>query len=421
MDTEIEAQPSAAVVLANFRHFVGDILWFGLAMPATARFLSVYAIRLGAEPMLLGWLAALPAILALASSSLAAWWRRRYPDTVGAQLWPGVFYRFVFLLPALTPFFPAEWQPVWLVLAVSLPALPQGISSVMFLVLLREGMDSVKLTALMSRRSLIFNIAVALSTLAFGFWLEEVAFPFNYQSMYVVAFALSLVSAWHVQKVRILTVEEQPVTTPDQPVVSPWRSPAFQGVAVIVVIMHVSFYMLIPIIPLRLVDELGATEGFMSIFALAELGAAALVAALTNRIVGRIGSRPAIGLGLAGTGLAAIVLALTSNLYVTLPAAAISGGMWTLAAISLFNYFSECTPRESLTSYSTLYNQIVMLSVFVGPMLGSQLASMSLELTSVLMIGAVLRLIAGGLIPSNIRRGRMKRTAHPAPAAKGYE
>lgn len=418
MDSSDESSSSlstSALSQVNFRLLVLDILWFGLALPSTARFLSVYAIRLDASPLLLGWLAALPAMVALITSSLAGWWRSRHRELVPAMFWPGLGFRLVFLLPALTPFFPARWQPIWLVCAVALPAIPQGISSVLFLVLLRRGVETRQLTALMSRRSLIFNIAVGLSTLAWGLWLKHVAFPHNYQLMFVGAFALSLVSLLSVQRVQVLGPDPAPPT--DHAPIQPWRSPAFRRVVFITVITHVSFFSIIAIIPLRLVDELGADEEFMSIFAVAELSAAALAAWLTDRTVRRFGSLPTIAIGLVGTGLSGLILATTSSLPVTLIAAALSGGSWTLAAISLFNYFSENTPAESLTRFSTVYNQVVLLSVFVGPMFGSQLASTPLSLTTVLMVGAVLRLVAGGMI-SLESVGRIGRVRRQAPAAE---
>jgi MFS family permease len=395
----------------NYRLLVLDIFWFGLAMPSTARFLSVYAIRLGASAILLGWLAALPAIIALATSSLAGWWRRRYDDSVSATFWPGLLYRLCFLLPAFTAFFPHDLQPAWLLLAVGLPALAQGLSSVIFLVMLRESSEQSKLTALLSHRSLTFNIAVAVSTLAFGVWLEEVRFPLNYQMMYVVAFGLSLISWRHVLQVRVLNPQPAPVPGA-APAIRPWRSPAFRRVALIAVSMHVSYFSILAIIPLRLVDELGADEAFMSVFSVAEMAAAALMAALTNRIVQRIGSLATMTIGTLLSGVAAALLALAPSLWFTLIPSALAGGMWTMAAISLFGYFSDNTPPESLTSFSMLYNQIVMLSVFVGPMLGSQLASTSLDLPTVLLIGAILRLLAGGLMPFDI----LARTRRKSPA-----
>ncbi len=111
-----------------------DIAWFGLAAAATSRFLSVYAIRLGATPADLGWISSLPALILLGSASASAWWRRRYGDAVRAMFWPGLLMRFLFLLPALAPFLPVRWQPLWLILSVAIPAIPQGVANVAFTV-----------------------------------------------------------------------------------------------------------------------------------------------------------------------------------------------------------------------------------------------------------------------------------------------
>jgi len=398
MKTDDLAHSQSSLADANFRWLVMDIIWFGLAVPATARFLSVYAIRLDASPMLLGWLTALPSLIALATSSLAGWWSSRHrQDIIRAQFWPGLSYRLVFLLPAFTPFIPAQWQTAWLVLAVALPAIPQGIASVLFLVILRRAVETPQLTALMSRRSMVFNIAVAGMTLLFGVWLEAMPFPLNYQIMFVAAFAFSLGSLLSVQRVRLAAPE--PTAPPEDASASPWRSPLFRRMAIVTVFVHIAFFFIAAIIPLRLVNGLGADERFMSLYALAELSAAAAAAAFANRIVQRLGNHQlVISLALAITGAAALLLALAPSLPWTLLAGAISGAAWTTAAISLFGYFSENTPAESLTRFSTVYNQVVLLSVFVGPMLGSQLASSALDVDAVMVIGAVLRLGVGVLL-----------------------
>ncbi len=391
-------QPSSTTTANdNFRHLVLDVAFFGLATPALSRFLSVYAIRLDADAMLLGWLTALPFVFQVFTSSLAGTWRKRYPDTVSAIFWPGAFYRLAFLLPALTPFFPREWQPIWLVASVALPALPQGIASVLFLVILREGTESKQLLPLMSRRSFFYNITVAVGTVGMGLLLEEGPFPLSYQLMYVVAFILVMVSMLHVNQVRILSPE--PVMTVSM---SPWRllrAPEFQRVAFVAVTSHVAFFTVNALIPLRLIENLGADEGFMSIFGLCELLAAATIATISPRIARRIGTRTAIGVGMLGASLSALVLALAPNLYVTLPAAALSGASWTLAAINIFNYFCETSPKENLTRYSMLYNQIVALALFVAPLAGSKLVNIGVDLTAVLLLGAAMRLVAGVIIP----------------------
>ncbi len=412
MEPPGEASPALAEQeRANFRHLVLDVMWFGVAFPSTARFLSVYAIRLGAGAALLGWISALPAIILLATSTFAPWWRKRYASTVDALFWPGLGFRLVFLLPALTPFFPRDFQPYWLLIAVVLPAIPQGVSTVLFLVVLREGISNRELPGLMSQRSFAFNVAVGVMTVAFGFWLSRAPFPLNYQLMFVAAFAASLISLLHVQAVR----EISPATLPERAAGSLralMRTPIFQRVASTTILVHFSFFTILPIIPLWLVNRFGADERFLSIFGLVEIAAAASIATVTGRIVRQVGSRRTIASGMALTGLAALVIAIAPSLYVTLIAAAISGAAWTAASISMFNFFSENTPPENVTHFSTVYNQVVSLSIFAGPLLGSQLASVAPELSTILILGAVLRVVAAGLIQLDIF-GRPRRMPQP--------
>ncbi|MBN1678971.1 MAG: MFS transporter [Anaerolineae bacterium] len=397
---------------ANFHHLVMDIVWFAVAFPATSRFLSVYAIRLDASPTVLGLLSALPALVAMLTSALARRWRVRYADTSRAVSLPGLGFRLVFLLPVFTPLMPSDWQPLWLVVAVTVPALAQGISSVLFLVLMREAVGPSKVTALLSRRSMMFNITLAVSTLGLGFWLEQVTFPANYQIMFLAAFAVSLMSWWHVTRVRVLPSIDVPryAQLHDTPPVRALRSPAMLQVGFVTVLAHLSFFMLAPVIPLWLVDGLGAGESYMSFFALAELGAAAVIAAYVHRLIRHFGSQTTIAVGLFGTALSAALLAGFPSLIVALPAGALSGASWTLAAVSLFGYFNDNTPDDSVTRYTTVYNQVAMLAMFIGPLLGSQLAGTSLDLTAVLGIGMVLRLLASGLVQADVA-GRVVRRA----------
>ena len=53
------ASLESSVEQSNFHHLVQNTVWFGLATPATARFLSVYAIHVGATPFQLGLIASL--------------------------------------------------------------------------------------------------------------------------------------------------------------------------------------------------------------------------------------------------------------------------------------------------------------------------------------------------------------------------
>ncbi|MBI5671239.1 MAG: MFS transporter [Chloroflexi bacterium] len=390
--------PATSQEQSNFRHLVMDIIWFGLAFPALGRFLSVYAIHLGADADDLSLMTSLPALLLLGAASMSSWWLSRFSSTQRALLWPSLGFRLQFLLPALTPFMPADFQMIWLILCLTLTAIPQGLASVAFLVLLREAVSDQQMPPLLSRRSLALNVTVGLSGLGLGVWLERAPFPFSYQAMYVVAFALVLVSFWHVMQLRLLPVPKIKSETSG----NPWRSPAFRRVGVVNGLMHLSFFSISALIPLHLVRNLGASESFMSVFALCELIAGALVALVASRIVYYTGNRTLVGLSIIGTAISALIIALSPHLHVTLLAAALNGASWTLAGIGLFSYFSSSTPIEHRATYTTAYTQIIFVAQFFGPMLGSSLSRGGVELVSILLIGAALRLAAGVLIQTHL-------------------
>jgi MFS family permease len=402
------AESTQSIEQANYQHLIWDVAWFGLALAATSRFLSVYAIRLGANDLQIGLLASIPAIMLAFSSSLGAWWRGHFENSVRAQFWPGLFFRMIFLLPFFAPFFPTQWQPIWLLAAASLPALVQGIAAVNFVILIRESVSDRLITPLMSRRSLAVNVCVAIGVLVFGVWLEKAPFPLNYQVMFLAAFALSLGSQWRLCGIRVLypisgaarkpTQEAAPAPKP-MPTQSAWRSPKFQQVALVAAILHIAFFSVQQVIPIHLVDNLGASEGFMALYGLAELSAGAAVGLLTTRIVRRIGNRNMIGLAMLGTALSAVVIALSPNMYFTLIGAALSGASWTAAAaVGLFGFFTENTPPEEMQRYAIAYHQAIGLALFVGPLIGGLLANGGMNLVVVLLLGAGIRLFGGALV-----------------------
>lgn len=383
---------------SNFHHLVMEVAWFGLALAATSRFLSVFAIRSGATPAELGWITALPYIVLLGSTALSTRWRSRFPDSVKAIFWPSLGFRFVFLFPALTPLFPAHLQPAWLILSAGLAALPQGISNTLFVAMLREAVPEERLTPLMSRRNVGMNIALGIAALSFGVWLEVAPFPLNYQVMFLAAFVMGLFS--HLQLMRVRVQAAPILRTRAKSDAIPLQSRSFQKTVFIAVVIHIGFFAILPVTPLHLVESLGAAEGFMALFGLAEIGAAAFIALFTNRIVQAIGHRRMVGLAMLGTALAALVMAIAQDLSVTLIAGAISGAGWTAATIGLFGLFTESThhvPNADMTRYTTVYHQLIFVAAFIGPMIGSNMANSGISLVLVMFVGVALRLIAGAV------------------------
>lgn len=388
---------------ANFHNLVFDIAWFGLAAAATSRFLSIFAIRLGADAGDLGLISALPSLVMLISSALALWWLRHFRSAMTALQAPAFGFRLVFLLPAFTPFLPPEFQIPWLVLSVTLPAIPQGIAGALFVVVMRQCVSDQQITQLTSRRQIGLNAGVALGALGFGIMLESLPFPFNYQLMFVLAFAFALMSQWHVTRMRSINQAQQttPAPTPaaETPVAVPqrriWSEPRFRFVIFSVLITHLTFFSTVAFVPLHLVHNLKASEAFVAAFGIVELLGGMLIATQTERLSRLIGQRGLMAAGMVGTALALVVIALAPRAEFTLIAAGLSGASWTAAAVGLFSYFLLHTPTSLMAQGSIAYQQLAGLGMFIGPMLGTMLVGVGLPLVGVIVIGAALRFGAG--------------------------
>ncbi|MCL4252697.1 MAG: MFS transporter [Anaerolineae bacterium] len=405
---------------ANFRHLVLDIAWFGVALAATTRFASAYAIRVEATPTEVNLLVALPGIVMLISTLFTGWWRRKFINAVPAQYYPGLFFRFIYLLPAFTPLFPMHLQPVWLIISATAPALAQGVAGAIFMEFLRHAVPQERVTTLFSRRAMALNVMLMIGSLFFGVVLEGLPFPINYQVMFLFAFALSMVSFWHVNKVK-MTDDEPRASENTKPVVSQWdvwKMPSFVWVALVTLFGHIAYVIIAGIIPMRLMNELNAGEGYIALFGLVELSVGATSAYFADRLIRRMGAQRLTAYALFMTAIAALVLALTHRLDVALLSAVASGSGWVLATTGMYILLIERTPKEYSSITSNGYQQVVGIGIFLGPILGSVLVGMNLSLVQILYVTVGLRVLAAvfayvNVVPNQrpkfirrIRRGR---------------
>lgn len=405
---------------ANYRHLVWDILFFGIGLAATSRFVSVFAIRLGGDAADLNLIAALPALVLLISSGFGHWWLRRFVSSKQALILPGFLFRFLFIVPAFAPLLAPELGVLWLIIGTSLVAIPQGLAAIAFVVMMREAVPPQWMTPLLSLRSLALNLGLAGAALAFGAWLEWAPFPLNYQLMFVVAFLFGLLSWRETLLIRLPAAQSARAdATPKQPVHvgSPWRIRSFYPVITAIVTTHVAYSAINALIPLHLVENLHASEGFIAIFGLIELLAAAAISLITAQISGQIGVRAMIALGMVLLAASGAIIAFSPVLWPTLIGAALSGAGWTMAAVvGLFAYFNERTTPEEMERLSGPYHQVIGIALFIGPLIGSALISAGLSLVTVLLLGSLVRLLSAPLIDTRwLRRRAISAKPEPAP------
>lgn len=388
-------------VRANYHHLVMDIAWFGIALAATQRFLQFFALKMGATPLELGWITSIPAVVLIVAVSLSQWWRNRYSDSIGAVWLPSIVFRLVFLLPAFAPFFPPEWRMAWIIFAATLPAVGQGVASAVFAIMMREAIPQDQLPPLLTHRHRALNIAITLGAIGFGIMLEYVPFPLNYQLMFVLAFGASMVSQWHIGKIKVqgMLSYPAPASAPSKPkrsLKALLREDNFQSVAFVTFVSYVAFHLIFSVIPLHLEQDLKATEGFMGIFGAVEVASAFGITFVLNRLIARFGNRAVVAGALVMNGLAALVIALAPSLEWTLLSAALTGASWSAIGVCVFGFFAERTATDDMQA-SIVFHQIAFLAIFIGPMLGSMLVSGGMSVVNVLLLGAFVRFLGGWL------------------------
>lgn len=392
--------PQAKQERLNYFHLIGEIFWFGLAFSATNRFLPMFALRLDATPFEVGLLTALPGLFLLVGTALAGWWRTHFQSTLKALYIPSFLFRMVFILPFFAPLLPRPLQVPWLIASAVLPAIPQGIAGALFVVMMREAMNDNRLPNLWSRRLVSLNLALAGSTLVYGYLLEWLVFPLGYQVMYLFAFLFSLISFLQVMQTRVLYFAQTNRTaTTESDVLSSrclsyrqlWRTPACWSIVFVIFITHLAFFSVHPMIQVHIVNNLGATEEFIAWFGLIELLAAAAAGLFADRIMTKFGARRLIAATIAATGLSVLMVALAPTLNFTLLPAAINGAAWVTASVAFFGFLMERTPAQNMQGMTMIFNQIIGLGQFSGAMFGSALASTGLHLGILLTVGAVLR------------------------------
>lgn len=373
----------------NSFHLVMDIVWFGLAIPTTARFLSVYALRLGASPAEVNLLVSLPGLIVLFSAALSIWFQRIYPDVVRASSVSGLAFRFVFLLPAFTPLLPVSWQTGWLFIAISLPAMAQGIAIVTFVVMMRRAVHLDRFTPLLSQRAMAMNITVALSTIALGVWLVRLPFPFNYQSMFAAAFFVSIISWNHIRQVRLVGETLAPISGK---MMQPWRDRAFRPLVWLTFVTHITFFAINPIISVYLVNDLGYDEQFIGFFMLAELLAAATAAPVLPWLTRRYGNRAMVTVWMLVLALSALLIVITEHPLLLILGGALNGAAWTALGVHLLGIFSRVAPDEQLVPYTISFHQVAFAATFIGPLLGTVILGAGASVLQVLLVGAILRI-----------------------------
>ncbi len=392
------------VTEANIRRLVAEITWYGILIGTTMNLIQVYVVRLGASSLLLGAVtygAALVSILwQLPAGRLMAASGHRLRWVVTSLL----THRLLYLAIALLPFFLTRGRAEITVLLVILQAFPLAVANTSFLAMMADMLPPRRTTQIVGWRMAGLGITSTLSTLAAGRILQWLAFPLNYQVIFLIGFAASLVSVWYVKQLQV--VDPLPRRS-EKPLLGDvgrmLQRPGYAVFLLVACLSHVVIGMISPLLPLYWVRLLAATDGQISILVTAASAAGVVGALSMQRLVGRIGRVWALALAPAGYALYPLLTSLSPSIWWLIPWAMMAGFFISALYTTLFSNMVALTPDHERTEYVSLYNLALFGGMFIGPIISGFLADIPGGIVLGLRLAAVVGFVAALLVVSQRR------------------
>lgn len=400
LDTFHRATPTSAQIEANIRHLVWDIAWFGVLWGSVVTFLQVYVVRLGGSSLLVSTLTYGPALVAILWQIPAGRLMTRAGHRMRWVVGSGFIYRLFFLAVALAPFVFSRSRAEITTAIWVLSAFASSVSNVAFLSMMADAVPSDRMTQVVGWRIASFGVANTLTTLLGGQFLQRLPFPINYQIFFLIGWTASLVSWWHVLQLR---VPDRPADHTPHPAF--WRDlnrllqyPRFGLFLIGVGIMQLALGIMTPALPLYWVHSLGASDGQVS--AVLTIASATMVigSLLMRRAVERIGREQALAVGALGYALYPLITSFTPSIWWLLPWAALAGFFNAAVTVTLFENLVSVTPEADRTNYIAVYNVVMNIALFAGPILAGLLARDAAGVVLALRLAAGVGLVAGILL-----------------------
>ncbi len=390
-----------------------DVAWWGVLSGITSTFVSVFAIRLGASNTLMGLLVSLPALInvfwLIPSARIIERQRRRLPII----MLTGFLQRAGYLLVALMPFLLRTHRPEALIALVTLMTFPTAISSVAFTSLLADVVPINKRAQVVSIRNVLVSTVSTVTMLFSGKLLDLLPFPLNYQLLFGVGFASSMVSLYCVGRIKvadaILVEQRQRRKSPlvarlrrsvqqpfDKLRTSLLNQRDFVRFSASAFVFHWGLYLPSALYAIYRVKNLGASDTWIGLLSMAMNAATILAYFYWGGVTNRKGNRLVLVISSLGTMLFPVLTGLSPRIEPLLFVSVIGGIFSAGLNLSFFNTLLEVCPQERRPSYVAINTTLINVAAFLDTLLGTSLAN-TLNIRIAFFVAGAVRLLGAGL------------------------
>ena len=369
-------------------------------MAAAASFNGAYAIRLGAANVEVGLLSSLPALLAILVSIPAGHIlqsRSRRKPLIITSL---AINRISYLLIALVPFLKAFGLPLGasVIGVLVLFSIPAHFFNVGFIPMMAEVISEGRRADVVSARNMIYNASFSVCTFLCGLWLNNVAFPGNYQWMYAAGFITSCLSTFFLIKVEtpdaVTTMNSSSLQSAIRNQLATLKEaftdhPGFIGITRNTLLHGMGVWMAAPLYTLYYVKTLQADDGWLGLQGTI-LSASTIVGyAIWRKLMSKWGEPITLKRTIVCAGLYPVLAGLLPSLSIILGVVALNGLISPGINLSHFNTLLKVTPDQNRPGYTALYITIMNIGAFIGPLIGVALAGVLGAGTALIICGVL--------------------------------
>lgn len=382
----------------NFLNVQVDGIGVGIASSA-GPFLPVYLARLGATNFQVGLLNAMPGVTGLLLAVFIGRFLQRQRQIVPwfslGRLLVISSYAFTGLVTLVVP--PELAVPA--ILAVwALATIPNVIVNVTWSVVMNAVAGPAYRYDLMTRRWTILGLTSAITVAAVGQALDAIAFPINYQVVFIGLSLGGLVSYYfssHITLPDAPPAPVQPGRTLRQRTSEYFRligsEPAFVSFLTKRFVYMSGVALAAPLFPLYYVRQLHASDAWIGIINTAQTAVMLVGYTLWARQSKTRGARFVLQCTVFGMALYPALTALTSRIEIVALIAAVAGIFQAGLDLVFFDELMKTVPPEYSATFVSVAQSLQYMATLAAPLLGTLLADY-IGLSGALLVSAGLRL-----------------------------
>lgn len=427
-------------------------------------FISFIAIQLKATNQQVALISSLPALMSVVSLIPGAFLLRRFDNKKRVTAFLFLLNRVFILLLALVPLLTPDARAAWFVVLVGLMNLPGAVANISWQSLMGDVFTKEQRSSAFASRNTWGTLISFVPTLAAGWLMRAMGFPFGYQVLFAVAFAVALAEVAFFMRLKtpgdpeqeasdakhttgsmhrfgdalndlrsffgafLLCFRARPAAKPAGPrtamtvrIRDEWKSVRQSSLYcrynICSLIFHFGWQMGWPLFTIYQVKYLGATAFWTAIFSVSSGIAAFAAYRWWGRYADRVGNMRGLVFATLGMAVNPVFYALSNQLWMIVVFNLIMGFFIAGTVLLLFNSLLDVAPPESRTNFIAYNNTLLNLSGIVAPLIGNWVADW-LGIKGALLVTAGVRTLGTLAFASLVGMLSFSRLRLPVPSRR---